>query len=134
MSRRALLVGGSVGGVVLGAVAAFTRPFTVPADAVVLLGFAGVAAIGLADRRMAPVVATVSTVQPSAASWGPRWALWAGALAATVGWELFCFFESPRLAHPTLSTMLDAVDAHRPGHALAFVVWLWLGWMLVGRR
>ncbi len=134
MTRRALLVGGSVGGVVLASLAAVTRPFTVASDAVVLLGFAGVAAIGLAERRMAPVAPVAATDQPSHRRWGPRWGLWAGALAATVGWELFCYFASPRGAHPTLSSMLDTVDGHRPGHALAFAVWLWLGWMLVRRR
>ncbi len=138
MSRLALLVCGSVGAAGLAMLAAFTRPFTLPADAVVLVGFAGVGAIGYADHRMgrtpSATAPSAPTVRPSPESSGPRWALWVGALAATLGWELFCFFESPREAHPTLSSMVDAVDAHRPGHALTFAVWLWLGWRLVGRR
>lgn len=129
---------GVVGAVVLATLASFTRPFTVPADTVVLLGFAGIAAMGFLDRRIgaAGAVATrdeASTGRSQTDGWGLRWGLWAGAIVAALGWELFCVFSSPRQDHPTVSSMLDVVDAHRPWLGLVFGVWLWLGWRLVER-
>ncbi len=138
MSRRVLRACGVVGAVVLATLASFTRPFTVPADTVVLLGIAGIAAFGLLDRRIgAEGTATTGghagTGGRSADGWGLRWGLSAVAIAAGVGWELFCYFSSPRQDHPTVSSMLDVVDAHRPWLGLVFAVWLLLGWRLVER-
>jgi len=138
MSRRALAVCGVAGAVVLATLASFTRPFTVPADAVVLLGAAWIIALGYLDRRMGAGGAETTgggagTGRPPAGAWGLRWGLWAVAIGAAVGWELFCFFSSPRQDHPTASSMLDVVDAHRPWLGLVFALWLVLGWRLVER-
>ncbi len=51
-------------------------------------------------------------------------------LAAT-GWELYCYLNLPRAAHPTLSSLLDMLDATRTGKIVAFASWLVLGWFLV---
>ncbi len=132
-----LAVGGVVGAV-LATLASFTRPFTAPAETVVLLGFAGIAAMGFLDRRTgssgtAATGTESSTGRRPTDGWGVRWGLWVGAIVAAVGWELFCLFSSPRQDHPTVSSMLDVVDAHRPWLGLVFAVWLLLGWRLVER-
>ena len=57
--------------------------------------------------------------------------VWVLPVAAVTAWELYCFFTLPRSAHPTLSSLLDMLDAHAAGKALAFGVWLVLGWLLV---
>jgi len=138
VNRRTLVVCGVVGAVVLATFASFTRPFTVPADTVVLVGFAGIAAMGYLDRRIGASSTTGTSGEATSGrrptdGWGLRWGFWAGAIAAAVGWELLCFFSSPRQDHPTLSSMLDVVDAHRPWLGLVFALWLLLGWRLVER-
>ena len=138
MNRRTLVACGVVGAVVLATLASFTRPFTVSADSVVLLGFVGIAAMGYLDRRIggsgaAATSGEAGTGRRPTDGWRLRWGLWAGAIAAAVGWELFCLFSSPRQDHPTVSSMLDVVDAHRPWLGLVFALWLLLGWRLVER-
>ena len=56
--------------------------------------------------------------------------VWAVAAVVITGWELFCYLAAPRSAHPTLSSLLDTLDASHGGKALAFALWLGLGWAL----
>ncbi len=137
MNRRTLVACGVVGAVVLATLASVTRPFTVPADIVVLVGFAGIAAMGYLDRRFGASGTAATSGEGIGRrrtdGWGLRWGLWAGAIAAAIGWELFCLCSSPRRDHPTVSSMLDVVDAHRPWLGLVFALWLLLGWRLVER-
>ncbi len=123
--------------VALAVVASTTRPFTVPADAVVAVGFAGLAVVVVTQWRGDPVPPALARRRgrssPPPPRWGRRWALWAVPVAAAVAWELFSYVGAPRAAHPTVSSMLDAVDATRIGHGAAFAGWLALGWYLVTR-
>ncbi len=119
----------------LAALAATTRPFTLAADAVVTVGFAGLVAVLVMQwrhRPEPPLIARRSGPSPTP-RWGRRLALWVVPVAAAVGWELFNYLETPRAAHPTVSSMLDAVDATHVGHGLVFAGWLALGWYLVTR-
>jgi hypothetical protein len=50
-----------------------------------------------------------------------------------VGFELFNYFELPRHAHPTLSSLSDEVTRSPAGTALLFVAWLALGALLLKR-
>jgi hypothetical protein len=57
---------------------------------------------------------------------------WVILLAVVVGWELVEYLRrGSRSAHPTLSSMADAFDAHFFLKAAAFLAWLWLGAAIV---
>jgi hypothetical protein len=60
-----------------------------------------------------------------------RWGVWIAPIAAITGWELYCLVNLPRAAHPTLSSLLDIVDASRLGKSVVYLLWLALGWILV---
>ena len=61
-----------------------------------------------------------------------RWALvWLGLVVAIVAWELYCYLDTPRPAHPTLSGLLDMLDARPIGKFVAYSLWLALGWVLI---
>jgi hypothetical protein len=129
----------------LSAAMAFTRPFTPGSEAVtaaVLVVFVAIVALQFFDRAPLPLTARRPPRRypggPPASSadrqrWTARWSPWLGLVAATVGWELFCYLSSPRHAHPTLSSMLDAAGATHTGRGVAFALWLVLGWYLATR-
>jgi hypothetical protein len=57
---------------------------------------------------------------------------WVVLLAVVVGWELVEYLRrGSRNAHPTLSSMADAFDAHYFLKAVAFLAWVWLGVAIV---
>jgi hypothetical protein len=58
---------------------------------------------------------------------------WAAALALAAGFEIANYFQAPRRDHPTLSYLLDGVGEHHWSKAIAFTLWLLLGWYLVRR-
>jgi hypothetical protein len=132
---------GPIGPVVLGLAAAvltvlasFTSPFTLGAEAITALPLsAGLAALVL---RLRPAQRSCGTdrSQHDVAPPEPlhRWALvWLGLVVATVGWELYCYLNTPRSSHPTLSGLIDMLDARPIGKFVAFSLWLALGWVLV---
>jgi lysylphosphatidylglycerol synthetase-like protein (DUF2156 family) len=115
-------IAGAVVLVAYAALVANVRSFTWPA--LVLTAIAGTAVLVLATRR---------TRRSRPATTGRGLALWAS-LAVTVGaWELVAFFQSPRDDHPTISSMLDAGDSHRPLRAALFIAWIVLGRELTRR-
>lgn len=121
-------------GVGVSVLASVTRPFTDGADATVAAVLA--ATVVVLWRQPALTEATPllarRRLDGTSASW--RGALgWVGAIAAATGWELYCLFSSPRSSHPTISSMLDAVDGSHLGRGIAFAAWLALGWYVVTR-
>jgi hypothetical protein len=58
---------------------------------------------------------------------------WAIALTLVAIFEIANYFQAPRRDHPTLSYLLDGVGEHHWTKAIAFAVWLLLGWYLVRR-
>lgn len=146
-------------GVALAVPAAFTHPFTWAANLVVIGGFVVVLGIVALQRAWPGAPAGIARRpavdgrpgyqscpcrqprpsrlgiprDPDGRPWGRRWAVWLVPLAGVVGWELFCYASSPRDAHPTISSLLDSLDASRPVHAVAFALWLAFGWYLVTR-
>jgi hypothetical protein len=52
---------------------------------------------------------------------------WAVLVGAFVMWQLTNFVLSPRSQHPTVSSMLDAVETH-PVRVVMFALWIALGW------
>ncbi len=119
------------------ALAELTRPFTAAADAVTALPLA-VAAVIVAVRLRSPSWSpgspwSGSVVRPSEGEGEPpRWPLaWIFTAAVITCWELYCFAATPRSEHPTLSSLLDVLDATHAGKTLAFALWLALGFYLV---
>jgi hypothetical protein len=64
---------------------------------------------------------------------GRRGWVWLAPILTITGWELYCLVSVPRVEHPTLSSLIDLLDATRPGKTLAVMSWLALGWFLVSR-
>lgn len=115
--------------------ATVTQPFTVAADVEVAIGIASLVA-AMALQRLLPVVPRpLARRQITASSDAPRasWGFWVAALLLVGGWELFNYAETPRQAHPTLSSLVDALTAHPVGRGVAFLGWLAFGWYAVTR-
>ncbi len=118
----------------LAALAAVTTPFTWAANFVVIAGFVAVLGLWLGQAVARSPVAAISRrprTNTSAPLW--HWAPLEATMATATGWELYCYFSSPRSEHPTISSIFDMVDANHAGHGLMFAAWLLLGWYLVTR-
>lgn len=101
--------------------AAATTPFTVAADVMTAVPIALLAVLAVArwpwHPRPRPVRAGTHPYLP-----------WLCLTAAVVAWELANYLaHGSRSAHPTLSSMADAVDHHYLLKALVFFGWLCLG-------
>jgi hypothetical protein len=117
--------------------AATTTPFTAAADVVTALPVIAVvlSAVlcwpvrpGSAGPRV-PHEAPDAAATPSAAH---PYRAWIGLLVVVVAFELLEYFaRGSRGAHPTLSSMADAVDRHVGLKALVFFAWLCLGAAIV---
>jgi len=111
--------------------AAATTPFTWAAD--VLTAIPIVAVTVLAVLRW-PAHPDRSAGLVTEGGPRPRHPLlgWVILLAVVIGWELVEYLRrGSRSAHPTLSSMADAFDAHFLLKAAAFGAWLWLGAAIV---
>jgi hypothetical protein len=129
--------------VVLGAAAAATTPFTPGAEATVGAGFL-VVLVTLPLRRLTAGGAGTVPGTPGGARAavvttpiGPRralrWTVLVAPLAVAVAWELVCVVHGDRTAWPTLSSLLDDVDAWPLARGTTYAAWLGLGWALVTR-
>lgn len=101
-----------------------TRSFTWPALIVTVTGAVFVLTVALRRSR-----------SPRIGRDRPRrgYAAWVVVAIAALGWQLAAYFQSPRAEHPTLSSMLDAADAHDPLRAVVFLGWVVLGLELARR-
>jgi hypothetical protein len=111
--------------------AATTTPFTWAADVMtaIPIAVAAVLAVVLWPAHPDGSAGLVEDGRPR-----PRhpYLGWLILLAVVVGWELAQYlWRGSRNAHPTLSSMADAFDAHAVGKAVAFMAWLWLGAAIV---
>ncbi len=131
-------LGAIVAAVTLSAIAGETTPFTWPADLVTAVALvAGVIGVGLrirSDRRLAAEPAAPGPV-PSAPPAHRRWP-WLVVVVAVVAWELVTYFAGAsgaagREAYPTLSSLFDAATDGPALRALAFLLWLGLGWAVM---
>lgn len=130
------IVGGLTAGLAYATLVSFTHPFTWAADVVTALPLLVVAAVTVRTRppirRRRHRAATGSGARPRPGS-SSRALVWLAPLVAVTGWELYCFVSTPRVEHPTLSSLIDLLDATRPGKFVAGAAWLGLGWFLVSR-
>jgi hypothetical protein len=130
MRRRGLLALGLVS-VALGSWwVASTQPFTAGADAVTAIGIVVVlcGAIVVAIRRRRGTMALPRHDQLEKPWW--PWALLAGLVTA---WELVAYLFTPRVDHPTISSLYDSAASWSPAKGALFALWLALGTLLVAR-
>jgi hypothetical protein len=59
--------------------------------------------------------------------------VWVILIALLLGWELISYRMSPRVDHPTLSSIADAFMEARPRRFALFVAWLACGYWLFRR-
>jgi hypothetical protein len=118
--------------------AATTSAFSWPADAVTAIPI--VALVVLAVVRWPRRPQPQPQPQPQllegevVARGGHPYRAWVVLLAVAVAWELAEYLaRGSRGAHPTLSSMADALDRYYPLKALVFFGWLCLGACIVRR-
>jgi hypothetical protein len=134
LGRRWTIAGTAVA-VAYAVMTSFTRPFTVAADAATAFPIAAGAVItvrSMRTTRQRPPgpVATGPGARPP---WHRWWVAWTAPIVAAVVWELYNLAHLPRDQHPTLSALVDMLDATRVGKTVAVAAWLFLGWFLVTR-
>ena len=110
-----------VGGLAYSWIASGLRPFTHPQEIAVAIPLA---VAGIAVLRV--------RVDAGDASRRGMWA-WGALFAALVGWELVSYGLSPRVDHPTLSSMADWAMSTHPGRFGMFAAWLAVGYWLFRR-
>jgi hypothetical protein len=111
-------------------VAATTTPFTWAANAVTAVPIVAVVATVVARWPAHPQPLVLSEPERARHPYRP----WVVLFAAVVAWELVEYLaRGSRGAHPTLSSMLDALDRHSVGTAALFFCWLCLGALIVRR-
>ena len=110
-----------VGGLAYSWIASGLRPFTHPEEIAV--------AIPLAVAGIAVLRVRVDAVD--AARRG-TW-VWGALFAALVAWELVSYRLSPRVDHPTLSSIADWAMSTHPGRFGMFAAWLAVGYWLFRR-
>ena len=108
--------------------AATTTAFTVPADVVTGLPIVALAVLVVARWPLRPRPLELA---PEARGTHPYRA-WGALLAVIAAWELVQYVaRGSRGAHPTLSSMADAVDRTYVFKAVVFFGWLCLGALIV---
>jgi len=102
------------------------RPFTHPQAVAVAIPIAitGIAVLRRRTRRTSDAVET-----------GTRRGIWVwrALLGAFLAWELVSYRLSPRVDHPTISSIADAAMSTHPGRFAMFVAWLAIGYWLFTR-
>lgn len=117
----------SIGACGLAALASFTHPFTLGADLITAIPIVAmiVAEAAWLVRAHGSSVAAVPVAPPEKAL--RRLVPWIVLSGVVVGFELFNYFELPRRAHPTLSSLSDELTRWPAGTAILFLAWLALG-------
>jgi hypothetical protein len=110
--------------------AATTTPFTWAADVVTAVPIVALAVLAVARWPAHPE--PLALPEPQRARHPNR--PWVVLSAGVVAWELAEYLaRGSRAAHPTLSSMLDALDRNYAGTAVLFFCWLCLGALIVRR-
>jgi uncharacterized membrane protein YfcA len=104
---------------------AFTHPEAVAVS--IPLVIAGIAILR-SRRRLDADRATARTEVTPRGTW-----VWVTLLTVLLVWELISFRLSPRVDHPTLSSIADAAMSTHPGRFAVFAAWLATGYWLFRR-
>jgi hypothetical protein len=127
---------------VLAALASITRPFTLGADLVTGAGIVCFLALQvfllLRERRERATSGRGSLLDEGLCTEASKvrfrvYVPWIVLSASVVAFELIEYFSEPRHDHPTLSVLSDDLTRWHAGHAVLFVAWLGLGWLLLTR-
>jgi len=114
--------------------AATTSAFTWPADAVTAIPIVALVVLAVVRWPRRPQPQPQPLEGEVVARGGHPYRAWVVLLAAAVAWELAEYFaRGSRGAHPTLSSMADALDRYYLLKALVFFGWLCLGACIVRR-
>ena len=114
--------------------AAGTRPFSDAADAACGAAFAAVG-VGLLAQRASLVTPAADRAQSDLAQTA-LWP-WVVSLLLLAVWELVTYaagLHGRRHSYPTISSLYDEAARWQGAKALAFFVWIALGWRLFRRR
>jgi hypothetical protein len=115
------------GGTAYALVAASTTPFTLPADALT--------ALAIVVMAVAVVVCwPLHTTKSPDPAGGRRYLPWVALAVVFAAWELVNYaVHGSRAAHPTFSSITDAIDRFYLLKAALFLGWLGFGWMILRR-
>jgi membrane protein implicated in regulation of membrane protease activity len=114
--------------------AAATSPFSWPGDAVTALPVVVLAVLVVVRWPRRPQPQALPLEAGRAVRGGHPFRAWFALLAVALAWELAEYFaRGSRGAHPTLSSMADALDRTYVLKALVFFGWLCLGVCIVRR-
>lgn len=114
--------------VALAVAASQTRVFTDGADIVCAVAFASFVALSFARARIArpkPMSPSTVAVVPGVSTRSA--VVWTALALCAIGFELFNYAESPRRAHPTVSSALTVLATHPFSRGFAFLAWFALG-------
>jgi hypothetical protein len=109
-------------------IASGLRPFTHPEAVAVSIPLV---VAGIALLRSQRAIRTAPAAHEEVTRRG-TW-VWAALFVALVAWELISFRLSPRVDHPTLSSISDWVMSIHPGRFAVFAIWLGVGYWLFRR-
>jgi hypothetical protein len=108
--------------------AATTTPFTWAANGVTAVPIVALAVVAVARWPAHPEPLALPEAQRGRHPYRP----WVVLSAGVVAWELAEYLaRGSRGAHPTLSSMVHALDRHYVGTAVLFFAWLCLGALIV---
>ena len=126
--RAGLTQYGLVSLLLYGALAALFAPFTWPIRAATALPAFIVVVMAVWRGWLRPGVKNAALSR-----YHPGLLLWVAVFVVMIAFQLLNFFEWPRTVYPTLSSLLSTWFAFYPARALAFGLWIWLGWYVVDR-
>ena len=102
-------------------IASGLRPFTHPE------------AVAVAIPLVVGGIATLRVPRTGGGFTGRGTWVWAALFGVLLTWELVSYRQSPRVDHPTLSSIADLAMSTHPGRFVVFAVWLAAGYWLFGR-
>jgi hypothetical protein len=123
----------ALGAIAYSLAASATTPFSATANAATALPIAAVTVLAIAHWPLRSRPGSQPAVVPEGVNArGHPLRAWIVLVAVVVGFELFEYLApGSRGAHPTVSSMADAVDRSRGLKAVVFLAWLCLGVAIV---
>ena len=109
-------------------VASGLRAFTHPEAVAVSIPLIIAGVVLLRSRRRLDAEAAAGDTRTRRGTW-----VWVTLFVALLAWELISFRLSPRVDHPTLSSIADAAMSTHPGRFVVFAAWLAAGYWLFRR-
>jgi len=130
-SKRPLIGAALLAACGLAVIASFTHPFTLAANVITAIPLAVMLAAEATRLVRSHGSLATGTVRVAPANWARSFVPWIALSCAVIAFELFNYFELPRRAHPTLSSLSDELTHSHAGRAVLFLAWLALGAVLL---